>query len=211
MVEPTGRRSTYDPELHTVFAPACNSCLAPLGLVKPAKEVSDIDYIMGTAGSTPRLIHGGGEGDAADAPRPAGRGAAPAAPPPPPPPAASSGPTGFQRASTNVQGLSISKPPYGVLTAVNLERGEISWSVPHGETPDATCETIRSSRASTFHGPARRERRCRRHEDARRRRRSTGDFAPGPAARRHASRLRQDQRHAKRAPCTFPRRRAVRR
>jgi quinoprotein glucose dehydrogenase len=128
--------ATYDPELHTVFAPACNACLAPLGLVKPPKEVSDLDYIMGTAGATPRLITGGGEGDAADAPRPGrGRGGEPPAPPPPPP-AAASGPSGFQRASTNVQGLSIVKPPYGVLTAVNLDKGEISWSVAHGETPD---------------------------------------------------------------------------
>ena len=28
------------------------------------------------------------------------------------------------------------KPPYGVLTAVNLDKGEITWQVPHGETPD---------------------------------------------------------------------------
>ena len=35
-----------------------------------------------------------------------------------------------------MQGLSIVKPPYGVLTAVNLDRGEIVWQVPHGDTPD---------------------------------------------------------------------------
>ena len=29
------------------------------------------------------------------------------------------------------------KPPYGVLDAINLDRGEIVWQVPHGETPDA--------------------------------------------------------------------------
>jgi quinoprotein glucose dehydrogenase len=28
------------------------------------------------------------------------------------------------------------KPPYGVLTAVNLDRGDIEWQVAHGETPD---------------------------------------------------------------------------
>ena len=28
------------------------------------------------------------------------------------------------------------KPPYGILTAVNLDRGEIVWQVPHGDTPD---------------------------------------------------------------------------
>ncbi len=28
------------------------------------------------------------------------------------------------------------KPPYGVLSAVNLDRGELVWQVPHGDTPD---------------------------------------------------------------------------
>jgi quinoprotein glucose dehydrogenase len=35
-----------------------------------------------------------------------------------------------------VQGLPIVKPPYGVLSAINLDRGELVWQVPHGETPD---------------------------------------------------------------------------
>jgi len=35
-----------------------------------------------------------------------------------------------------VQGLPIFKPPYGTLSAVNLDRGEIMWQVPHGDTPD---------------------------------------------------------------------------
>lgn len=35
-----------------------------------------------------------------------------------------------------VQGLSIFKPPYGTMTAINLDKGEIAWQVPHGETPD---------------------------------------------------------------------------
>jgi quinoprotein glucose dehydrogenase len=35
-----------------------------------------------------------------------------------------------------VQGLPIFKPPYGVLSAINLDRGEIVWQVPHGDTPD---------------------------------------------------------------------------
>jgi len=37
----------------------------------------------------------------------------------------------------SVQGLSIFKPPYGTITAINLDKGEIAWQVPHGETPDA--------------------------------------------------------------------------
>ena len=36
-----------------------------------------------------------------------------------------------------VQGLSILKPPYGVLAAMDLDKGVIKWRVPHGETPDA--------------------------------------------------------------------------
>src|SRR2546426_743757 len=80
--------SAYDPEMHVFFTHACNSCIAPLGLVAPPKEFSDLDYVMGTAGQTFRPIVGGGEGEAADAPRqqsPA-RGAAPPAAPTPPPP-----------------------------------------------------------------------------------------------------------------------------
>ena len=37
----------------------------------------------------------------------------------------------------SVQGLSIFKPPYGTMSAINLDKGEIAWQVPHGETPDA--------------------------------------------------------------------------
>ena len=36
----------------------------------------------------------------------------------------------------NVQNLPIVKPPYGVLAAIDMKRGELKWQVPHGETPD---------------------------------------------------------------------------
>jgi quinoprotein glucose dehydrogenase len=36
-----------------------------------------------------------------------------------------------------VQGLPLMKPPYGRLSAINLDKGEILWQVPLGETPDA--------------------------------------------------------------------------
>jgi quinoprotein glucose dehydrogenase len=32
--------------------------------------------------------------------------------------------------------LPIVKPPYGVLAAINLDRGELMWQAPHGDTPD---------------------------------------------------------------------------
>jgi quinoprotein glucose dehydrogenase len=37
----------------------------------------------------------------------------------------------------NVQNIPLVKPPYGVLAAIDLKKGEIKWQVPHGETPDA--------------------------------------------------------------------------
>ena len=40
------------------------------------------------------------------------------------------------RAGLNVQGLPLIKPPYGTISAINLDTGEFVWQVPHGETPD---------------------------------------------------------------------------
>ena len=37
---------------------------------------------------------------------------------------------------STVEGLSIVKPPYGVLSAIDLKRGELLFQVPHGDTPD---------------------------------------------------------------------------
>lgn len=39
-------------------------------------------------------------------------------------------------AALNVDGIPIIKPPWGRITAVDLNRGEILWQVAHGETPD---------------------------------------------------------------------------
>ncbi|HEX8302683.1 PQQ-binding-like beta-propeller repeat protein [Sphingomonas sp.] len=35
-----------------------------------------------------------------------------------------------------VQGLPLLKPPYGRITALDLNKGSLVWQVPHGETPD---------------------------------------------------------------------------
>ena len=37
----------------------------------------------------------------------------------------------------SVQGLPLFKPPYGTISAIQMDRGEILWQVPHGDTPDA--------------------------------------------------------------------------
>jgi quinoprotein glucose dehydrogenase len=36
----------------------------------------------------------------------------------------------------SVQGLSLVKPPYGRITAIDLNKGDIVWQVAHGDTPD---------------------------------------------------------------------------
>ena len=39
-------------------------------------------------------------------------------------------------ASTNIQGFPMIKPPWGRITAVNMNTGDIAWQIPHGEAPD---------------------------------------------------------------------------
>ena len=39
-------------------------------------------------------------------------------------------------ASLTIDGIPLIKPPWGRITAIDLNRGEIVWQVPHGETPD---------------------------------------------------------------------------
>ena len=127
----------YDPETHTVFAPATNNQVVPIGLIEPPEGFSDIRYVLGFAGQPFRVSEGPGFGTAADypqaaPPRPAAgaRGAPGAAAPP----AAAQAEGGGVR--TTVEGLPLVKPPYGVLSAINLDKGELTWQVPHGDTPD---------------------------------------------------------------------------
>lgn len=121
----------YDPETHTVYVPASNASVAPIGLIEPPPGFSDIRYVAGRAGQPFRVMEGPGFGSAADYPQPRRR---PAAEAPAATGAAATPPAGG--GGTLVQGLPLVKPPYGLLTAINLDRGEIVWQVPHGETPD---------------------------------------------------------------------------
>jgi quinoprotein glucose dehydrogenase len=115
---------SYDPETHIVYAFACNACLTPIGLVKSPKDVSDMNYIAGTAGQEPRMRTGPGENAGADSPIPS-RAPAPAR----------GGGSGY--VPLTVQGLPLIKPPYATISAINLDKGEIVWQVAHGETPDS--------------------------------------------------------------------------
>jgi quinoprotein glucose dehydrogenase len=116
---------SYDPETHIVYAFACNACLTPIGLVKSPKEVSDMNYIAGTAGQEPRMRTGPGENAGADSPLPT-RAPAPAR----------AGGSNSGYVPLTVQGLPLIKPPYATISAINLDTGEIVWQVAHGESPD---------------------------------------------------------------------------
>jgi quinoprotein glucose dehydrogenase len=108
---------SYDPDTHTLYV-FSQSGIAALGLVpSPDAKLSDMEYVQGTAGSTPRP----------------GRpmGAAPAAPRPGPAPIEGEGGDPL-----SVRGLPLLKPPYGRITAINLDKGEFAWQIAHGETPD---------------------------------------------------------------------------
>ena len=124
----------YDPETHTVYVPASNASLVPIGLIEPPEGFSDIKYVFGRAGQPFRVSEGPGYGSAADYPQPTKR-RAPEGPPARETAAAAPVATTPQ-GSTFVQGLSILKPPYGLLSAIDLDKGEIKWQVAHGDTPD---------------------------------------------------------------------------
>lgn len=116
--------ASYDPETHTVYAYACNACVTAIGLVPPPKGLSDMNYVAGTAGREVRMVTGPGENAGADARVPVGN----------PPGGGRSGGSGFT--ALNIDGLPLIKPPYGTISAINLDTGEIVWQIAHGETPD---------------------------------------------------------------------------
>jgi hypothetical protein len=142
-----------DPETHTVYAQAAMAFVSGLSLREtPSTFTSDMKYVSGVEGTEFREALGPGFGSAADSPL-AGRGragapaaaggdaaadgrggrgrgaaAAPGAPGAAAPPAGGGG--------LQVEGLPIVKPPYGVLAAIDLDKGELKFQVPHGDTPD---------------------------------------------------------------------------
>src|ERR1700730_4220892 len=109
---------SYDPETHMVYVFACNACAEPIGLVRAPKEVSDMNYIAGTAGEEVKILRGPGENAGADSPMPAKKR------------------SGSGYVALNVDGLPLLKPPYGTISAINLDKGVIAWQIAHGETPN---------------------------------------------------------------------------
>ena len=134
-----------DPETGIVYAQASTASLAAESVAPPPPGFSDIPYQAGVVGQPFRIREAAGTGTYADVPnrRPAGpaaaAGAAGAAPAAPGAAAAAEAAlaAAIRSSPLQVEGLSLAKPPYGVLSAIDLSRGELKWQVAHGDTPDA--------------------------------------------------------------------------
>ncbi len=114
---------SYDPETHTLFVYSQTN-VSSLGLLPPPDvKVSDMNFVQGSATAGVRSSGGSGAGAGADA------APAPAAPPRQRPRRAAA------RASPS-SGLPLIKPPYGRITAIDLDSGTIKWQIAHGETLD---------------------------------------------------------------------------
>jgi quinoprotein glucose dehydrogenase len=126
---------SYDPETRILYVYSRRSPGA-LGLVKPDDPAkNDLNYVAGNALTGARAANPMGA-----APRPPviiarGAGASPAG--------ASAGEGrgggaggGEGGPAITVQGLPIVKPPYGSISAISLDKGEILWQIAHGDTPD---------------------------------------------------------------------------
>jgi quinoprotein glucose dehydrogenase len=145
-----------DPETNKLYVYSVTAPSA-LGLVQPDPTKSDFGYVLGVAranappvqtqtesagpardgaaptgaagaapvgqrGATPAAAAGRGQGPAGPAGAAGGRGAA--------------GGGGGGGGALSVQGLPLIKPPYGRITALDLNKGDISWQIAHGDTPD---------------------------------------------------------------------------
>jgi quinoprotein glucose dehydrogenase len=120
----------FDPETNILYVPSAGSVIS-LGLVPPYPGQSDMAYIQGNALTGPRTS--GGSGSGAGGARaefePAGPREVRIDPDRGPP-----------RLALEVQGLPLLKPPYGSITALDMNRGEILWKIANAETPDGIRE-----------------------------------------------------------------------
>jgi quinoprotein glucose dehydrogenase len=109
--------AAFDPETNVFYSHVNNAGINVLSVAPPSPGTSDIRYVSGVAGRA--ISRGAGAGN--PTPEPAGGAAAG---------------DGRGLSGVNVQGLPLVKPPYGVLAAIDMNRAELLWQVPHGDTPD---------------------------------------------------------------------------
>jgi quinoprotein glucose dehydrogenase len=105
---------SYDPEAHVAYV-FSTGAIGAYGLVPPSDaSMSDMEYVQGNAASGAR--RSGGAGSAAGGGR--------------------TGPADEGGGALTIRGLPLGKPPYGQISAIDLNKGEILWQIAHGETPD---------------------------------------------------------------------------
>jgi quinoprotein glucose dehydrogenase len=127
-----------DPETNKLYVYSVTAPSA-LGLVQPDPTKSDFGYVLGVARANAPPVQtqtessgparnepsaAGASGGRGQAPAAGGRGQAPAAG------------RGGGAGALSVQGLPLIKPPYGRITAIDLNKGDIAWQIAHGDTPD---------------------------------------------------------------------------
>ena len=160
----------FDPETQTLYAPSYTS-LVTVGLLPPPNpEFSDIDYVRGNVLTGVRFIPTGGDSTGADTP--------------PTSPRRAYGGIGASTATPNPQGLPFMKPPYGRLTAIDMNRGEILWQ--GGAWRDTGCHSQPSGAGRARH-PTDRPAGCRRgagYQDGRHHGRPAGHDDGGSRPRR---------------------------
>ena len=109
---------SFDPETGYLYV-FSNTQMAPIGLV-PGGTRSDERWVEGAARPpAPASTSGSASGGAARPAAPAGGGGG-----------------GEGGGGLTVMGLPLVKPPWGRITAIDLNKGDIVWQVAHGETPD---------------------------------------------------------------------------
>jgi quinoprotein glucose dehydrogenase len=118
---------SFDPETHILYV-ASGATVVSKALMPPYPGQSEMAYVEGNAVTGPRTT--GGSGSAAGGGRSEFGAARWVAPKPKDP---SRGPP---RLALSVEGLPLLKPPYGTISAIDMDRGEILWRIAHGETPD---------------------------------------------------------------------------
>jgi len=124
LAAPNWPGGSYDPETHTVYVYACNSCLG-----------ADRSR-AGAQGNLRHPLHRRNCRTRSGNPeRP--RAKTPGADSPKPPKKEIGAP-GY--VAMNIDGLPLVKPPYGTISAINLDKGEISWQIAHGETDDVVAQ-----------------------------------------------------------------------
>jgi quinoprotein glucose dehydrogenase len=117
----------FDPETGMLYVASVNNPDA-LAIVKADPARSDMGYVGTMGGGRGGAGRGGAGGGRGGAGAGGSGGFALAGGDPESRPAA--------RVNIGPEGLPLVKPPYGTVVAIDLNKGDIAWTIPNGETPD---------------------------------------------------------------------------